>query len=205
VGMDFAGTHFSPRGYFTSYTFRSGGFLNKKTVEDVDLLFGIDHFTRLRVVSPNWRNRNFISVSYTKQLKLKLNEPLFIQSVFGLPYYRNGEVYADTRATVKLESVFFNLQKIAGFRIAPFIFSDFSFLKPIKASFDKTKGYSALGGGFRTRNENLIFGTIEVRAYVFPTPIANTGMKNWKVDVSTNIRFKYNSSFIKRPDFVVAN
>jgi hypothetical protein len=205
VGMDFAGTHFSPRGYFTSYTFRSGGFLNKKTIEDVDMLFGIDHFTRLRVVSPNWRNRNFVSVSYTKQLKLRLNEPLFIQSVFGLPYYRNGEVSSDTRATVKLESVFYNLQKIAGFRIAPFIFSDFSFLKPIKASFDKTKGYSAFGGGFRTRNENLIFGTIEVRGYIFPTPIANTGMKNWKVDISTNLRFKYNSSFIKRPDFVVAN
>jgi hypothetical protein len=202
-GLDFAATHFSARGHFTNYTFRYGGFINKKTLEDVDLLFGIDHFTRLRQISPTWRNRNFISVSYTKQLKLKLNEPLFISSVFGLPYYRNGEIFADTRATVKLESVFYNLAKIAGFRVAPFIFSDVSFLKPIKASFDQTKGYSAFGGGFRTRNENLIFGTIELRGYIFPSPIA--GMRNWKIDLSTNLRFKYNSSFIKRPDFVVAN
>lgn len=202
-GLDFAATHYSPRGYFTGYTLRAGGFVNKKKFEDVDLLLGVDHFTRLRTMGVNWRNRNFVSVSYTKQFKIKLNEPLFISSIFGLPYYRNGEIYADTRATVKLESVFYNLQKIAGFRVAPFIFSDFSFLKPIKASFDKTKGYSAFGGGFRTRNENLIFGTIEVRGYVFPNPVA--GMRNWKVDLSTNLRFKYNSSFIKRPDFVVAN
>ncbi len=203
AGIDFAGTHFSPKGYFTSYTFRSGGFVNKNKFEDVDLLVGIDHFTKLRTMGVNWRQRNFVSVSYTKQLRVKLNEPLYINSDFGLPYFRTGELYADTRATAKLESVFYNLQKIAGFRVAPFIFSDVSFLKPVKASFDKTKGYSAFGGGFRTRNENLIFGTIEVRAYIFPRPIAE--MHNWKVDISTNLRFKFNSSFIKRPDFVVAN
>lgn len=202
-GIEFEGTHFTPMGYFSSYTFKTGGFLNKKTVEDVDILLGYEHFTRLREISEQWKNRVFLSLFYTKQLKPKLNEPLFISSQFGLPYFRNGFLQADTRGTVKLESVFYNLKKIAGFRIAPFVFSDVSFLKPLNEPFKQTKGYSAIGGGFRTRNENLIFGTIEVRGYVFPRPLAE--MKNWKVEVTTNLRFKYNSRFIKRPEFVVAN
>jgi hypothetical protein len=60
-----------------------------------------------------------------------------------------------------------------------------------------------LGGGFRTRNENLVFGTIEVKGYLFPR--VNEGTKNWRLEFSTNIRFKYNSSFIRRPDFVSPN
>lgn len=203
LGIDFAATHFSQRGYFTSYTLRYGAFINKKSFQDIDWLFSIDHFTRLRELGISWRNRNFVSASYTKQLRPNLNEPLQIGSEFGLPYYHNGSIFADTRATLKIESVFYNLNKFVGFRFAPFIFSDFSFLKPIGASFEKTKGYSAIGGGFRARNENLVFETIELRAYLLPNHLDN--MKSWRVDLTTKLRFKYNSSFIKKPDFVVAN
>jgi len=67
----------------------------------------------------------------------------------------------------------------------------------------KSDLYSALGGGIRTRNENLVFGTIELKGYYFPR--TNGDMKGWKVEVSSNIRFKYISTFIRRPDFVKAN
>lgn len=202
-GLDFDATHYSTRGFFSSYTVRAGSFVNNRKLEDIDLLLGIDHFTRLRMLGNNWRNRNFLSIYYTKQYKTRLNEPLFLSSAYGLPYFRNGDLSSDTRATVKAEGVFYNLKKIAGFRVAPFIFSDLSFLKPSKGAFGQTKLYSAYGGGFRMRNENLIFGTIEVRAYIFPKPVF--GMRNWKLDATTNLRFKYNSSFIRRPEFVVAN
>jgi hypothetical protein len=202
-GFDFDATHYSDRGYFTSYTLRAGGFSRKDRMEDVDVLAGISHFTRLREINKKWRNRNFISLYYTKQMNTLLNAPLLIQSEYGLPYFRNDSIFAATRATVKVETVFYNLKKVAGFRFAPFIFADFSFLKPVNESMKKTNGYSAIGGGVRTRNENLIFGTIELRGYFFPR--TQNDMRNWKVEVSTNIKFKYNSSFIRRPDFVVAN
>ena len=203
-GLDFDATHYSTKGFFTSYTLRSGGFVTQKKIEDLDILVNIDHFTSLKKLGAFWRNRNFLSASFTRQINPILNEPLFLESEFGLPYFRNGLIQADCRSTFKFESVFYNLNKIAGFRIAPFIFSDVSFLKPMNKGFDKLNGYSALGGGIRTRNENLIFGTIELRGYYFPR-ISYDGMKNWKVEVSTNIKFKYNSVFIRRPDFVVAN
>ena len=30
-------------------------------------------------------------------------------------------------------------------------------------------------------------------------------MKGWKVELKSEIRFKYNSSFINRPNFIIAN
>ncbi|MEO6538911.1 MAG: hypothetical protein ABIT07_09020 [Ferruginibacter sp.] len=203
-GFDFDATHYSERGLFTSYTLKLGTFVNKKIFEDANMLINIGHFTRLKKLGLSWRNRNFFSASITRQVKTKLNQPLFLESDFGLPYFRNGLITASTRSTFKFESVFYNLDKIAGFRLAPFIFTDVSFLKPLDGPLNKTNGYTSLGGGLRTRNENLVFGTIELRGYYFPR-VSVDGMKNWKVEVSTNIRFKYNSSFIRRPDFSITN
>jgi hypothetical protein len=202
-GAEFDGTHFSKNKNFTSYTFKFGSFLNNKKSEDADLLIGINRFSKLYRLNTYWKVRNFASLNYTRQFNRALNAPLFLESGYGLPYFRNATESADTRSTIKLETVFFNLKKLLGFRFAPFLFSDLALIKPINEPTKKTNGYTALGGGFRTRNENLVFGTIEVKGYLFPR--VNEGTKNWRVEFSTNIRFKYNSSFIRRPDFVSPN
>ena len=195
------GSLFTGKKYF-GLTFRAGSFTYKNKLEDIDLMVGLNHFSELRKLSSKWRNRSFLNVVLTKQYNPVLNTPLFLNSEFGLPYF-NGIAEGSFRATVKLESVFFNLNTYLGFRFAPFVFTDFSTLTPPHLPFSNTNGYTAIGGGFRTRNESLIFGTIEVRGYYFPRTIGE--MKSFKFDISTNIKFKYNSTFIKRPDFVVTN
>ncbi len=205
-GFDFEGSHYSQRGFFSSYKLRAGGYKGISAFEDISMLLGVDHFTRLRQLNRKWLNRNFISLYYTKLFNANLNEPLFLQSEFGLPYFRTDSVNtieARSRATVKLESVFFNLRKFFGFRFAPFAFTEFSFLAPINNMGKKTTTFSAIGGGVRTRNENLIFGTIEVRGFYFPR--VTKGLEPWKVELSLNLKFRYNSSFIKKPDFVKTN
>ena len=210
-GFEFEGNRFSKKGIFSSYQLRLGGYLRKGRFEDINFLTGVDHFTRLRKIAAKWRNRNFISFSFTRQLNssvynqtnIPLNSPLFLKSDFGLPYFRSGIIEADERTTVKLETDFYNLNKILGFRCAPFLFSDFCFLKPVGKSFASTDGFSALGGGIRVRNENLVFGTIELKGFYFPRTIE--GMKNWKIDLVTKVRFKFNSNFVRKPDFIVAN
>jgi hypothetical protein len=202
-GIEFEGTRFSKKRIFSSYKFRLGGYSTKGKIQDIDLLASVDHFTRLRKLDTKWLTRNFVSFSFTRQFNPLLNEPLFLRSDFGLPYFANGETKADERATVRLETVFYNLNRILGFRFAPFVFGDVSFLKPINQPFVKTDGYSAIGGGIRTRNENFVFGTIELKGYYFPRII--DGMQNWKVDFTTKLRFKFNSTFIKKPNFIIAN
>ena len=202
-GLEFDATHYSEKGFFTGYTLRLGTYINNKKSEDADILIGINRFTKLYRMNKKWTNRNFLSLNYTRQFKTILSAPLILQSGYGLPYFANSTDVGDTRSTLKFESVFYNMKKFLGFRFAPFIFSDVSFLKPVFREIKKTKGFTAVGGGVRTRNENLVFGTVELKGYFFPR--VYDGMKGWKVELGTNIRFKYNSSFIRRPDFISPN
>ena len=76
-------------------------------------------------------------------------------------------------------------------------------VQPDHVGFKESVWYSAIGAGVRTRNENLVFGTIELRGFYFPRTTLH--MSSFKVEINTNIRFKYNSTFIRRPDFVLTN
>lgn len=203
AGLDLSLGNFKKKGFYTSYTFKFGGYFYQKRFEDVDFLLDINHFTRLRKLSKSWFNRLFIYAGIAAQANPVLNTPLFLNSEFGLPYFSNGSLSSDLRATIKGEAVFFNTKKILGFRFAPFAFTDLILLKPAKLGLSDSDLFTAVGGGIRTRNENLVFGTIELRGYYFPR--VNGDMKSWKVEVTSNIRFKYKSSFINRPGFIIAN
>ena len=201
-GIDILKSHFSTKGYYTTYTFKSGGYMYKNRLEDIDMLFNIDHFTRLKKINSQWYTRDFLSIGYAKQLNPILNQPLRLNSTYGLPFFRYPGP-SDLRTTAKAEAVFFNMRKFWGFRLAPFIFADVSVLTPTAQGLKNSQFYSDFGVGVRTRNENLTFGTMELRGYYYPRTLP--GMKNYRIEVGTNIRFKYISTFITKPDFVVPN
>ncbi len=202
-GLDITVTNVRDKGFYTSYIVRLGGYFYRKRFEDVDLLVSADYFSRLRKLGPTWFNRVFLSAGVTAQANPVLNTPLFLRSDFGLAYFNNGTVSSDLRTTIKLESVFYNTTRVLGFRFAPFIFSDACLVKPSKMNLDKTDLFTAIGGGVRTRNENLVLGTVELKAYYYPR--INGDMRNWKVEVNSNIRFRYRSNFINRPGVIIAN
>ena len=201
--LNFDGNYLKHNGKFYSYALRGGTFSYQGKLEDIDLFIGGSHFTALRKLGNHWRNREFIEFSFAKKISNALNNPLFLQSVYGLPYFSSSLIEGSMRTTLKGESVFFDLNKFLGFRFAPFAFTDFSLITPMKESFSQSAGYTAVGGGVRFRNENLVFGTIELKGTYFPRTTGD--MRSWRVDITTNLRFKYNSTFIKRPDFVNTN
>jgi hypothetical protein len=190
-------------GFYSAYTFRFGGYRFKGRWEDLNILFNVEHFTRLKQLSANWYKRYFFSAGITRQFTPVLDRSLQLRSEFGLPYFEYGYAASDFRATSKAEIVCYNTRKFWGFRFAPFAFGDIILLKPTNQNFKQSDVFSAVGGGIRTRNENLIFGTIELRGYYFPRILA--GMNHFKIKINTNLRFRYNSSFIRRPDFVAPN
>jgi hypothetical protein len=202
-GFDAQYSKFNRSGFYSSYTLRFGSFFRNGRAEDLDVLANIDHFTRLRQINSMWYRRFFMSAGFTHQVNPIFNQPLLLQSVFGLPYFRNGNLGGDMRVTAKMEAVFYHMRKFLGFRMAPFVFSDWCVLRPVGFSFNKSDVLSAIGAGIRTRNENLVFGTIEFRGYYFPRTVA--GMKGFRFDVTSNLRFKFNSSFVRKPDFVSPN
>lgn len=204
VAFDGQRNHFNAKGFFSSFILRIGGFRHRGGWEDVNLLGGVEHFTRRKKIKPEWFHRQFYSLFVTRQLNNTPNQqPLYLNSAFGLPYFNNGLINADFRATAKTEAVFYNLRKFWGFRLAPFIFTDLSLIKQTGSNFSKSDLYSALGAGVRTRNESLIFGTLELKAYYFPRVIG--GMSNFSVQVGSNIRFRYSTVLVKKPEFILAN
>jgi hypothetical protein len=203
IGLDLQRNYFNKAGFYSSFTLRAGGYFYQKRAEDIDLLFNVDHFTRLKHLGGKWYHRWFLSGSLSKQIRPILNTPLFLNSTFGLPVFNNGTIAADFRSVLRCESSFYNMWKLLGFRFAPFVFGDGAFLVPTNQSIGKGDFFSSLGAGVRTRNESLIFETVELRAYAFPR--VNGDMRGFRIEFNTNIRFKYNSNFIKRPDFVNIN
>lgn len=202
-GFDGQYSKYNDKGFYSAYTFRFGGYRYKGGWEDVALLLNVEHFTRLRQINEKWFRRFFFNGGITRQFSPKLDEALKLRSSFGLPYFGFGYDTSDLRITAKSEMVFYHTHKFWGFRFAPFAFTDAILLKPTNQPFSQADLFGAIGVGLRTRNENLVFGTIEMRCFYFPRVLP--GMSNLWIKFNTNLRFRYNSTFIRRPDFVTPN
>lgn len=203
-GIDFARNFFSKKGNYYNYTFRLGGYIYDKQFEDINILLNLEYFSRLKHIGGKWYLRNFTNWGITHQIRPSLIAPhLYLNSPFGIPDFSNGDINAQTRLTAKGESVLYNNFKLLGFKFAPFGFLNLCYLVPYAGLGHTGDFFSSIGGGLRTRNEALVFGTMEARFSYFPR--INSGMTTYKIDFRTDLRFTYNSVYIKRPDFVSPN
>lgn len=202
-GLNLSLENFKQQGKYFDYTLRLGGYYYRHRFEDVDLLFDVNHFSRLKKIGKNWYNRFFINTGIAAQVNPALNLPLFLNSQFGLPYFNNDSLQSDLRATLKTETVFYNTRKFLGFRFAPFMFADGIMVKPSKQGLKYSDIFTAVGGGVRTRNDNLVFGTIELKGYYFPR--TNGNMNVFKIELNSNLRFKFRNNLSVRPEFVSGN
>ena len=203
AAINFQRYHFTSSQHYFNYTFRAGTYLYKNKMEDIDLLAKIDYFSRLHQLERKWKQRFFFSTSAARQVNSLLSEPLKLESEYGLQELKNNNAGGNFRLTLKGESVFFSPWSVLFFRFAPFVFGNAAYLNLKINNVSAPKLYAALGGGVRIRNESLIFGTTEFRGMFFPRK--NFRNESWRVEVNTNIRFKYNQEFIRRPEFVRVN
>jgi len=204
IGIDYERDYFTDQKNYTNFILKLGGYLHNGSLEDVSFLSAVNYFTGLKKLSnPKWSKRNFVQISATQQVKTILNEPLYLRSEYGIPTFKNDNIQAATRVSCNIESVYYNMVKFYGFSFAPFIFINSSYIKLIGEDLQKGSIYTALGLGCRTRNENLVFGTIELKAYYYPRTISN--MTPLNVSLTTGLRFRYNSQLIRRPDFIQLN
>ncbi|MGI8584434.1 MAG: hypothetical protein ACR2KX_19760 [Chitinophagaceae bacterium] len=202
LGIKFERYYFTSKKRYLDFTVRLESSLHKKNFEDITALGNVDFFSRLKNIG-RWKQRTFLSAGITWQINSTLNEPLYLESRYGLPEFSNGYIPGYIRTTVKGESVFYTPLSLASFRFAPFVFYNTSLFTPRNSALAESKIYSSIGGGLRTRNESLIFGTIELRAYYFPRKNFNNG--SFRIDFNSNLKFKYNSQLGGRPDFIQAN
>ncbi|MDE1191687.1 MAG: hypothetical protein PW786_06070 [Arachidicoccus sp.] len=185
------------KGDIIQFFSRAGGFFNKG-LQDATALTGISAYSRLWLWK-GFKVRQFMRLSYTGQFNRYIAEPLRINNDFGLEGFKNDSIQGTRRLTLRSQTVMYMPGKLLGFAFAPFLTGDISYIKQTKISsaFYNSSVYYSIGGGIRLRNENLVFGTIELKGLYFPRSIA--GENRFKIGITTDIRFRYNSSYVSLP------
>ncbi len=190
------------QGDFIKLYLRTGGFLYDKNIQDGSILVGASAFSRIFF----WGStlvRGFANLNYTQLFNRVTYAPLHINNTYGLRGFLSDSAFGTQRLSLQLETEFYLKGQILGFRFAPFPYADLSLITPENKPYSQSSLYTSLGGGLRARNPNLVFETIELRAYFFPG--APNNMRGFKVILLSNLKFRYTSNYITAPDVVQLN
>jgi hypothetical protein len=188
------------KGNYWDYTLALGTNYYRGDLQDNSLFFNMSWFSRLYNFNRT-KLRQFANINYAGISKLHMYEKLRIDNEFGLPDYNTDSVLGVQRITAGTETSIFTRWQILGFNIGFFTFGKASMITPEGARLLKSDILTAIGGGIRTRNENLIFGTIECKFTFFPRSLYD--VNNITLTVSGNLRLKYSGSFVRPPWFAM--
>ncbi len=190
------------RGEFIQLYLKTGGFLHKNKVQDGSMLIGATAYSRILFLNST-KIRQYVNLSYTHLYNRITYAPLRINNYYGLRGFLSDSAYGTRRLSLQLETSFYLPFKLLGFQFAPFPWGDLSLITPENGPYSRSALYASIGAGVRGRNENLVFETIELRAYFFP--VAPDNMRGFKVVLNSGIRFRYSSNYITAPDVVQLN
>ncbi|MEO7119733.1 MAG: hypothetical protein ABIY62_01475, partial [Ginsengibacter sp.] len=73
-GINYQRSTFTPKDNYFSYILRAEGYLDHKSLDDINLLGAITYFDHLKSIGTKWNERNFVNVSLSKQINTVLNE-----------------------------------------------------------------------------------------------------------------------------------
>jgi hypothetical protein len=174
-----------------------------QSLQDFRFLASLEQFTKLKYMNNGYGYRQIINLSFTQTFKNKYNEALRINSIYGIPQLNREQINGGSRLSANWETVVYNTRPIWGFKSAPFVFGNLTYIRPVGDPLLKGDIYTALGSGLRVRNENLVFGTIELKGFYFPR--TNQQLSPWNFSLITNLRYKYNSNIVEKPNYVEIN
>jgi hypothetical protein len=189
-------------GEIVQYFLRAGSFFNHGDFQDAAVLVGASAFSRA-LIFKNFKMRQYFRFSYTRLFNRTGLEPLGINNPFGLRYFRADSVLGEKRLSMHSETITFVNLKIFGFKFSPFAFGDVAGITPEGETIQKSSWYYGIGGGVRTRNENLVFRTAEFRFVYFPHTAY--GSPQFLGRLTVNIEFRYNTNYVHKPDIIQLN
>jgi len=181
---------------------RTGGFLHQGGLQDLSLLAGTSFFTRV-MNAGNIKMRQYFRFSYGAIINRVALNPLRINNTLGLRNFNSDLASGNCRAAFRAETFFFLEQKYFGLRLAPFAAGDMAYLTRNQSLSDESGFFYGIGGGLRARNENLNFGTFEFRAIYLPRRLI--GDNRIKLSLAVNLQFRYNGTYVSKPDIVEMN
>lgn len=195
VGLQGTKTVVSRSGNLFTVDGRIGSFYREARSEDALLSATASYFSKLYSMQ-RWGVRHFFDVSYTQIRNRQWKNPLDINNGHGISGFTTDSLRGDAKVRVRLQATVFTPLKILGFHVAVAPQLDGAWLanEHESAVGNIFQGYSL---GVRTRNENLVFNTVELRGYFYPRTVE--GIDPVKVSISANLRLKYPTSLVNAP------
>jgi hypothetical protein len=188
------------KGNFYQATFQASTFVNDGDFEDVILHINGRYVTRAMQVGGS-KLRNYVSLTYSQINNPKTQEYMKIPNSI-IPGFSSDSVFAEKRFVTHLESALYLPGQLLGFRFAPFLAVDIVALDCTICISDQDV-YYGLSGGIRTRNENLIFGTMELKITYIPQN--EFGESKINFGFKQNLRVKNSGSFVRAPSLIKYN
>jgi hypothetical protein len=177
-----------------------GTFFDNGKSEDIFMYTNLTYYSKLFAID-GMKARQLIRLGYAKAINNRVRELLTLND--ELLGFKPDSLFGYQRISLRGEMTLFTRWKLAGFRFAPFLSLENALLKLSNESTGLGGFYWGTTGGIRIRNENLIFGTIELRAFYFPKP--PEGVEPVSFRITTNVRLKYSGGFVRPPSFVRYN
>lgn len=202
LGVDAEKSFVHDGGNFYTLSFRVGGFPHKGQWEDATLLLSGKLFSRIKTYK-KFLIRQSADLDFTYVFNQRTNTLLDINYEYGLRGFVADSLLGTKRLHAGYELVLYSPWRLLGFRIAPILFGDVALIAEKNKTLFHDIPYFALGAGVRTRNENLVFGTIELKCFYYPRVVED--ISRFKISVSSNLRIKYSAGFVRAPSFILYN
>lgn len=197
------------KGNFFRTTFQAGTFINEESGELEDAVINVNgtYVTRALQVGRS-KLRNYLSLTYSQLNNRQTQDYIRITDNF-IPGFGSDSLFSKKRIASHLESALYTPFQFIGFRFAVFAAVDVAAIKLADLAeqceqciTDKTLFYG-ISGGIRTRNENLIFGTMELK--VTYIPVDEFGESKISFGFKQNLRVKSSGSFVRPPSLIKYN
>lgn len=195
-GAELQKSFFSQGGNFLTIDAQTGSFLQNGKPEDVLIKLTGSYFSKIFPVG-EYKVRHFAEAGYSQYIQRTNKLPLDINNLNGIPRFRPDSLYGDGRWRLQLQAIVFTPWKLLGFNFAIVPQFDFAALTRANPELLSNKLFQSYSLGIRTRNENLIFNTIELRVHHFTRTVEDIG--NSLISFSTNLRIKYPTSIVQAP------
>lgn len=188
------------KGNFYKTTIQVGTFVNDGDFEDAIIHANGSYVTRALQVG-RAKLRNYVSITYS-QIANPITQDLMKISNIIIPGFSSDSIFAEKRLATHLESALYTPFQFIGFRFAPFVAIDMVAIDCELCNTNENVFYG-LSAGVRTRNENLIFGTMEIKITYIPQN--EFGESKINFGFKQNLRVKNSGSFVRAPSLIKYN
>jgi len=185
------------KGSFYSFNAQVGSYARSGELEDGVVTTHAAYFTRAMNLN-TYKLRAVIAGGYSALLNQHILPPVEINKS-ELIAFSADSVWGDRKAFIRIEAALYTPWQLLGFRFAPFLGGSLAWLNCLSCH-GRDQLFYEVTGGVRTRNENLIFGTMEIR-FTF-IPATDVTSNKFSFGFKQRLTIKNSGSFVQPPSLV---